>query len=86
MIEPVDPFQGCELHGFEVSPRASPVNDLGLVESVDGFGQGVVVGISDATNERFDAGFSQPFGVLDRDILDASVAVMERPPRWAGRL
>lgn len=28
-------------------PRAAPVDDLGLVEAVDGFGQGVVLAVAD---------------------------------------
>ena len=40
VVEPVDPFQGGELNGVEVAPRPAPVNDLGLVKPVEGFGEG----------------------------------------------
>src|SRR3954469_18208512 len=41
IVEPVDPFQRCELDGFERPPRPAPMDDLGFVKSVDGFGQSV---------------------------------------------
>jgi len=43
VVEPVDPFEGCVFHGFKRFPWPPPVDDLRLVEAVDGFGQGVVV-------------------------------------------
>ena len=41
------------------------MDDLGLVKTVDGLGEGVVVAVADATNRRLDAGFGKPLGVLD---------------------
>ncbi len=41
IVEPIDPFEGGELDGFKGSPRALPMDDLGLVEAVDGLSQGV---------------------------------------------
>ena len=38
VVEPVDPFQRGELDGLERAPWSAPVNDLGLVEAVDGLG------------------------------------------------
>lgn len=52
----------------------------------DGFGKSIVVGIADAADRRFDAGLSHPPSVFDRDVLAASVAMvdetaaMNRPP------
>ena len=66
MVEPIDPGQHGELDGFEVSPRPLGVNDLGLEETDDGFGEGVVVRISDAADRAFDPGFGEAFGVPDR--------------------
>jgi hypothetical protein len=45
------------------------MDHLGLVETVDGLGESVVIGISDTADRRFDAGFSQTFSVFDRDVL-----------------
>lgn len=39
MLEPVAPFQGGELYSFEAAPRSAPMDDLGLVETVDRFGE-----------------------------------------------
>lgn len=30
VVEPIDPFERGELHGLEVAPWSSPVDDLGL--------------------------------------------------------
>ena len=48
IVEPVDPFEGRELDGFERPPRPAPMNDLGLVKSVDGLGQSIAVAVADA--------------------------------------
>ena len=50
VVEPVDPFEGGHLDGFEVAPRAASMDHLGLVEAVDGLGQRVVVGIADTAD------------------------------------
>ena len=42
IVEPVHSFQRGELDGFQVSPGASPMDGLGLVEAVDGFGESIV--------------------------------------------
>jgi len=60
VVEPVDPFKCGEFDGFEVSPRPSAMNDLGLVKAVDRFCESVVVRIADAANGRFYSGFRQP--------------------------
>ena len=59
VVEPIDPFEGGELDGLEVSPWSAPVDHLSLVETVDGFGEGIVVGIPDAADRRLYACFSQ---------------------------
>ena len=50
-VVPVDPAEGGQLDVFDGLPRsrwAGPADQLGLVEPVDGLGQGVVVGVADA--------------------------------------
>src|SRR5947209_8030925 len=69
MVEPVDPFEGSELHGLEGTPGAASMNEFRLVESVDGLRQSVVVGITDTPYGRLDAGGRQPFGVFDGKVL-----------------
>lgn len=54
------------------------MDELGFVEAVAGLCEGVVIGIADAADRRFDAGLRQAFGVLDRQILAAAIAVMDQ--------
>jgi len=62
------------------------VDHLGLEEAVGGFGERVVIAVADAPDRGLDAGFGEAFGIYDRDILAATVAVMDeaafpyRPP------
>src|SRR3954465_9304599 len=79
VVEPVDPFQRGELDGLEVSPWPAAMDHLGLVEAVDGFGESIVIGISDAADRRLDACFSQALGVLNGYVLAAPVAVVHEP-------
>ena len=76
VVEPVHPGEGGKLNGLEGFPGA-PVDEFGLVEAVDSFGQRVVVRIADAADGRLDAGLGQALGIFDRDILAAAVAVMD---------
>jgi hypothetical protein len=41
VVEPVHSFQGGELNGFQTAPWSAAPDHLGLVEAVDGLGQGV---------------------------------------------
>jgi hypothetical protein len=79
VVEPVHPFQSRELDGLEATPWSAPMDYFGLVEAVDGFGEGIVIGISDAADRRLDTGFSQTLGAFDRDLLAAPVAMMHEP-------
>ena len=76
VVEPVDPFQSRHFDGLQTAPRPAAADDLGLVETIDRFGQGVVIGVADAADGGFDARFSQTFGVTDRDVLTAAITVM----------
>ena len=69
VVEPIDPFERGELHGFEVAPWSSPMDDLGLVKTVDRFGESIVVEVTNTAYRRLDARFGQPLGILDRHIL-----------------
>ena len=79
IVEPIDPFEGCELNGLKISPWPASVDHFGFVKAVDGFGESIVVGISDAADGSLDAGFSQTLGVLDGYVLAASVAMVDEP-------
>jgi len=43
VVGPVDPAQGCHFHSRRAGPRSLPPDDLGLLETIDGLGQSVVV-------------------------------------------
>lgn len=79
IVEPVDPGQGREFHVLCIAPGASSVHDFGLVKANDGLGERVVVGVSDAAYGRLDARFGEPFGVAHREVLNATVAVVDEP-------
>ena len=58
VVEPVDPFQSGELNSLQGAPWPAAPDHLGLVETVDGLGQRVIVGIANAAHGRLDASFS----------------------------
>src|ERR1700723_3718496 len=45
------------------------MDDLGFVETVDGFGESIVVAVADVAYRRLDTRFRQALGVFDRDVL-----------------
>ena len=45
-VPPVDPLRRGQFDGFDGLPQVFGMDEFGLVEPVDGFGQGVVVGVS----------------------------------------
>src|SRR5512147_1114931 len=61
-------FEGGELDSLEAAPWASAVDDLGLEQAVDRFGESVVVAVADTADRRFDAGLGKAFSVFDRDV------------------
>ena len=77
MVEPIDPFERRVLDRTDVLPGAATMDHFSLVESDDGFGQRVAVGIADAAIRRFDSGFGEPLGVANRQVLVAAVAVVD---------
>jgi hypothetical protein len=79
VVGPIDLFEGGELDGLEAAPLPAPMDHLGLIETVDDFGEGVVIGISDTADRRLDASFSQALGVLNGYVLAAPVAVVHEP-------
>lgn len=46
MVEPGHPLQRRQFHRLFGLPRPAPMNDLGLVEPVDGLGQRVVIAVA----------------------------------------
>ncbi len=69
MVEPVDPAQPREFEVVRAAPRPVPVDEFGLVEPVDGLGQGVVIAVRDGPDGGLQAGLGELFGVADRGVL-----------------
>lgn len=77
VVEPVDPFERCELDSFEDSPRSTPMNDLGLVATVDRFGESIVAAIAKTSDRGFDHCICQPLRIADLHLLNAPVRVVD---------
>lgn len=58
------------------------VDDLGFEQADDAFDQRGVIGISDAPDRSVDPDFGQSFGVFDRQILAAAIAMMNQLARF----
>ena len=54
VVEPRYPFERGELDCFLGFPGSPAVNQLGLVQAVDGLGQGVVAAVALAAHRRLD--------------------------------
>src|SRR5690606_26907017 len=78
MVEPVDPGERRELDRLEAPPWPAPMDDLGLVEAVDRFGESVVIAVADAADRRLDARLGQALGVADADVLRTAIRVVDK--------
>src|SRR5687768_9915861 len=77
VVEPIDPFQRAVLDRVDVAPRPAVVDELRLVESDDGLGERVVVGIPYATHRGLRSRLGQALGVADGEVLASTVAVVD---------
>jgi hypothetical protein len=53
------------------------MDDLGLVDAVDGLGQSVVIAVPAAADRGLDAGLGQPFAIANADVLRSPIRVMD---------
>src|SRR5690606_12444546 len=53
----------------EVSPRPTSMDDLGLVKTVDRFGESVVITVADTADRRLDASLRQSLRIANGHIL-----------------
>jgi hypothetical protein len=51
IVEPIDPFEAGEFDRFGTPPGTTPVDHLGLEQTVDRLGERVVVAVSDAATD-----------------------------------
>ena len=79
IVEPIDPFEGGVFHRIQRAPGSTSVDHLGLEQTDDGFGRGVVAGVSRGTYRGFHACVLESFAVSNEEILNASVALMNEP-------
>jgi hypothetical protein len=82
MVEPVHPFERGEFDCLEGPPWS--MDDLRIVEAVDGLSERVVVAVADAADGRLDPGFCQALGVFYGNVLASPVAECTSPARWIG--
>ena len=78
VVEPIHPFEGGKLDGFERPPRATPMDDLGLEQANHRLGERIIVGISNATDGGFDTCLGETLGVADADVLRPAVGVTDK--------
>jgi len=63
------PIPGAPVQRIPSFPRGAPMNQFLLVETVDRFGQRVIVAVASAADRRLDAGLGQTFAVPNADVL-----------------
>src|SRR5690625_7152129 len=66
MIEPIDPDQGGIFNLTGRPPRTLATDHLGLIQTNDRFGQGIVVGVANGSDRSVDACFGQATGVSNQ--------------------
>ena len=64
IVDPIRPFQHCERDRLERPPRPVRMDDLGLIETVDGLSEHIVVAVANASNRRPDTRLRQAFGII----------------------
>ena len=72
VVEPVDVLQRGQFDVVEAAPGPAAADELGLVETDEGLGGGVVERVAFAADRADRAGGVEPFGVADRQVLPLS--------------
>ena len=63
VVVPVHLFERRELDVVPCAPRPFAVDEPSLIETVDGFREGVIIGVTDAADRRRGAGLDETFGI-----------------------
>ena len=63
VVEPVDVAEGGELDVIKTSPRPLGIDELPLVEAVEGFGHGIVVAVPARTDRGDDVVLVETLGI-----------------------
>src|SRR5487761_1625387 len=76
-VVPVDPPESGQLDVVDAPPGALAADQLGLVKAVDRLGQGVVTRVALGAHRIHRSLRLEPIGVADRQVLAASVGVVD---------
>lgn len=79
-------FERGELDGLPGFPGCWAMNQLSLVQAVDGLSQGVVVTFALAAHRWFNSCLRQPLGVTDADVLRPPFGVTDQTTITLGLL
>ena len=63
---------------FQRAPRPTPMDHFSFVEPIDRLGERIVVAVTDAADRWHEASLGEAFGVFDRDVLHATIRVMDK--------
>jgi hypothetical protein len=77
VVEPVGPFGGRQLDFVDAPPGLARSDQLGFIQAVDGFGQGVVIRAANRSDRGLDSGLSETFGEPDRRVLRPSIRMVD---------
>ncbi len=69
---------------WDVSDRSEEPDGVEPIDPLQGgvLDEAVVIGVADAADAGFDAGFGKAFGVTDRQVLDPGSRVMHQVLWW----
>ena len=67
------------LHVLQPTPGAVLANQLGLVQTIEGFSQSVVVAVAARPDRANCSGLGKSLGVADGQVLDSAVIVVDQP-------
>jgi len=70
------PIERGKFDIFLAEPWALMLDHLGLVETIDGLGEGIVIRVTDAADGSSDLRLFEALGILDRKVLHAAIAMM----------
>lgn len=79
VVEPVDPFEGGDFDLVNGPRGALGLDQFGLVEAVDRFGEGVVVAVAGGADRGIDTGVDESFGEGDGRVLRPAIVMMNQP-------
>ncbi|MDT5254956.1 MAG: hypothetical protein QOD10_36 [Mycobacterium sp.] len=77
VVEPVNPLRGGHLDFLDGPPRLARFDQLGLVQAVNRFRQGVVIGATGRPNRGLYTRLGEAFAEPDRDVLRPSISMVD---------